>query len=450
MKRQLFLAVSLAALILFLAVQIFLIVSTWRQKEEIIMMRYSTLTRDGLSYLITERKSDGFEQAMDVTDRFADYLINEELPTLGDESDSTALGRLALTEVYSILRDNELLTSFYRSFIGSAGYDTDFISHIAIAHLGLLTPGGLMVLADTSYLRPARNMIVVNTFREEHNNFMIEFHYLLDLTHRNRLVFREALASLALITASMVIVLFLLALAWRSLLEERRLSELKSDFINNMTHELKTPLATITVAGKALQKEQVAADPQKVIETAELISKQSLHLNQLINTILDISLLEREEFQPDRSRVVISELMQQIVASFLTSCDQCAVITGEYGTGKREAEVDVPYFTAMITNLLSNAVKYCDGKPEIRVSANLSGDDIVITVTDNGTGIPSEHLGHIFDKFYRVPTGNIHKTKGLGLGLYYVRRIAAAHGGEITVTSRPGRGTTFTITIPNH
>ncbi len=448
MKRQLFLAISLTALMLFLAVQIFLIGSAWRQKEEIIMMRYSNLAREGLAYLISKENRDGFEQAMDVTDRFADYLITEELPTLDDAADSTALARLALNEVYSILAENEELTPFYRSFIGSTGFDTDFISHIAIVRLGLLTPAGEMTLADTLYSKPARNIIVVNAFREEHDNFKIDFYYLIDLTHKNRMVLREALLSLILIAGSVVIVFILLGLAWRNLLEERRLSELKSDFINNMTHELKTPLSTITVAARAMQKEQVVSDPARVTETAQLIGKQSIHLNQLINTILDVSLLERQEFELERHVVVIGELMHQIVAAFLTSCDDCAAITEEYNTERPEAEVDVVYFTAMITNLLSNAVKYCNGRPVIRVAMTTTAHDMVISVADNASGIPPEHLGHIFDKFYRVPSGNIHKTKGLGLGLYYVKRIAAAHGGEISVSSKPGKGTTFTIRIP--
>ncbi|NLE35963.1 MAG: HAMP domain-containing histidine kinase [Bacteroidales bacterium] len=291
-------------------------------------------------------------------------------------------------------------------------------------------------------------MVIVNTFREERNHFILEFHYLLDLTHKNEMVFREALLSFVLITGSILIVFLVFGLTWRNLMEERRLSELKSDFINNMTHELKTPLSTITVAGRTLEKEQIFTDRNKVLETARLIGKQSVHLNQLINTILEVSFLEREEFELDRHKVVIDELLQQVVTSFLTSCDGCAEIKEDYSTNGMEASVDIVYFTTMISNLLSNAVKYCDGEPVITVKAAAAGNDIEITVADNGLGIPSEHIGHIFEKFYRVPHGNIHKTKGLGLGLYYVRRIAMAHGGDVTVTSKPGRGSTFKIKIP--
>ncbi len=448
MKRKLLLAVSLAALLLFMAVQLIMIRSTWRQEEEILLMRYKSLSREGLSLLVSKKKSYGFEKAMDVTDKFADYLITEELCQLSTATDSAHLRQLALRETYSIMEDNEMLTSFFKSYFGNLGYETNFVPVIAIAKLELLTPTVNMVLVDTVYTQPGENMVAVNTFREERNNFILEFHYLLDLTHKNEMVFREALLSFVLITGSILIVFLVFGLTWRNLMEERRLSELKSDFINNMTHELKTPLSTITVAGRTLEKEQIYTDRNKVLETARLIGKQSIHLNQLINTILEVSFLEREEYELDRHKVIIDELLHQVVTSFLTSCDGCAEIKEEYSLEGMEASVDIVYFTTMISNLLSNAVKYCDGEPVITVKAAAAGNDIEITVADNGVGIPAEHLGHIFEKFYRVPHGNIHKTKGLGLGLYYVRRIAMAHGGDVTVNSKQGRGTTFRIRIP--
>jgi signal transduction histidine kinase len=448
MKRQLLFGTSLAALLLFVAVQIFMIRSTWKQKEEILLMRYKNLSREGLSLLISKKKSNGFEKAMDVTDKFAEYLISEELVKLRTSYDTTSLSRLALKETYKIMEENEKLTSFFKSYIGSEGFDNNFRTHIAISKLVLLSPYAKTVMADTTYSKPGKNMIVVNTFREEHNNFIIEFHYLIDLTHKNELVFREALLSFILILGSILIVILVFGFTWRNLMEERRLSELKSDFINNMTHELKTPLSTITVAGRTLEKEQVLGDRDKVLETARLIGKQSVHLNQLINTILEVSFLERQEFELDRHKVAVDELLHQVVCSFLTSCDGCAKVEEDYSNNGLEVPVDIVYFTTMISNLLTNAVKYCDREPVIKVTSAASGNDLEISVSDNGVGIPSEHLGHIFEKFYRVPQGNIHKTKGLGLGLYYVRRIAAAHGGDVSVTSKPGRGTTFKIKIP--
>ncbi|MDF1559084.1 MAG: HAMP domain-containing sensor histidine kinase [Bacteroidales bacterium] len=448
MKRHLLLAVSLAALVLFFAVQLYMIRSVWRQKEEILLMRYRGLSREGLSVLLSKKKTNGFEKAMEVADKLAGYLVTEELGKLSDASDTMALSRMALKETTAILYKNEMLTKFLISFIDNAGFDKDFKSIITISKFEIFTPDGTLPIVDTVYSAPPKNLLFINTFREKHNNFLIEYHYLIDLTHKNRLVLREALLSFVFIIASTLIVFLVFWLTWSNLMEERRLSGLKSDFINNMTHELKTPLSTITVAGKTLKKEQILADPEKVLETADMIVKQSVHLNQMINTILEVSLLERTEFHLDRHPLAADELIHEIVSSFLTSCDWCAVIEEDYRTNSAVIHADTVHFTTIISNLLTNAVKYCDRDPVIKVMTTVECGNLEITISDNGIGIAREHLDHIFEKFYRVPHGNIHKTKGLGLGLYYVRRIAMAHGGDVSASSKQGRGTTFRIRLP--
>lgn len=448
MKRQLLLVVSLAALVLFVAVQFWLIYSIWKQREEILNMRYRDLSREGLSLVLSKKKSNGFEKAMDVTDKFASYLLTEELNKREFADDTAAIRRLALQETYSILYKNEMLTSFLKSYIGKTGLDNDFKPVLAIAKFELISGHQRFVLADTVFKTKKKNLVIVNTFKEEHNNFFIEYHYLIDLTHKNELVFKGALFTFILIIASTLIVFLVFGITWRNLMEERRLSELKSDFINNMTHELKTPLSTITVAGRTLEKEQILSDRERVLETAQMIGKQSIHLNQLINTILEVSFLERTEFELDRHKVQVDELMHQIVASFLTSCDGCAVIRESYGVNGTAVSLDLVYFTTMINNLLTNAVKYCDREPEIDITTAIDCGNLEITVADNGVGISRDHIDHVFEKFYRVPHGNIHKTKGLGLGLYYVRRIARAHDGDVSAGSKTGKGTTFRIRIP--
>jgi signal transduction histidine kinase len=398
--------------------------------------------------LLTGKKANGFEKAMDVTDKFTELVINEEIPLLRSEEDTVTLRKEVLNQAYKIIEKNEQLSGFIKVYTKKNGYDNKFETFTYINPLTLITGSGDFVIFDTVPPPPTKTMFVVNSFKEEHNNFVIGYTLVIDLTRKNEMVFREASFSFALITASILIVLIVFWVTWKNLAEERRLSELKTDFINNMTHELKTPLSTITVAGRTLEKNQVLTDPEKVLETAKLIGKQSVHLNQLINTILEVSLLERTEFELDKHKVNPEELIHQIIAAFLTSCDGCAVIEEEYKTAEMTIQLDILYFTTLINNLLTNAVKYCDKDPVIKVTASSECGNLVIFVSDNGIGISREHLDHIFEKFYRITHGNIHKTKGLGLGLYYVRRIATAHGGDVTVTSKPGRGTTFRISIP--
>jgi signal transduction histidine kinase len=448
MKRHFLITVLIAALMFFLAFQIYMIHSIWKQKEEILFMRYKTLSREALTILLTKKKANGFEKAMDVTDKFTELVIGEQIPLLHTEADTVTIRKEVLSQVYKIIEKNEHLSGFIRDYIEKYGYDSKFETFTFINPFTLITDDGDFVIYDTIPPPPRKTMIVVNSFKEEHNNFVIGYTLLIDLTRKNEMVFREASFSFALISASILIVLIVFWVTWKNLAEERRLSDLKTDFINNMTHELKTPLSTITVAGRTLEKNQVLSDPGKVLETAKLIGKQSVHLNQLINTILEVSLLERTEFELDKHKVNPEELIHQIIAAFLTSCDGCAVIEEEYRTSDLTVQLDILYFTTMINNLLANAVKYCETDPVIKVSAVPEGGNLVVSVSDNGIGISREHLDHIFEKFYRITHGNIHKTKGLGLGLYYVRRIATAHGGDVSVTSKPGRGTTFRISIP--
>lgn len=448
MKRHLFIIASLAALLLFLAVQIYMTVSIWKQNEEILMMRYKTLSREGLSLLMSMKKINGFEKAMDVTDKFAGMVASEKLPLLREANDSATFTKQVLAQTYSIIEKNEAFSPFLRSFFKKNGLDVDFKAELFINYLSLITYDGHLNIIKIVPPKVPGPMVLVNSFSEEHNNFVIEYSYLINLTHKNNMVFREAFLSFLLIAGSIMIVVAVFWITLRNLMEEKRLSGLKTDFINNMTHELKTPLATITVAGRTLEKEQILNDPPKVLETAKLIGKQSIHLNQLINTILEVSLLERTEFELTRQPVCVDELTHQIASSFLTSCDGCAVIEEDYKTEDIKVSLDILYYTTVINNLLANAVKYCTNDPVIKLSTASAGGNLIVTVTDNGIGIAREHLDHIFEKFYRVPHGNIHKTKGLGLGLYYVNRIIRAHDGDITVTSRPGKGTTFSIRIP--
>jgi len=296
--------------------------------------------------------------------------------------------------------------------------------------------------------RRSSSEILVKGTRYENNHYRLDFEYYIDFSDKQKVILKETSASLALSIISILIVVILFMTTYRNLMEEKRLSDLKTDFINNMTHELKTPLSTITVAGRTLEMERIRTDENKILETAKLIGKQSVNLNQLINMILEISMWERTEFQLDKKKVTVEELMTDIVDSFKTGCGNCTSLRQKYNFDGVTADIDVIYFTTLINNLLSNAVKYCDKDPVIEVEGSRENSNLTIRISDNGIGISRNDQKHVFDKFYRASSGNIHKYKGLGLGLYYVKKIAVAHGGDVTLSSKPGKGSIFTVTIP--
>jgi two-component system phosphate regulon sensor histidine kinase PhoR len=282
----------------------------------------------------------------------------------------------------------------------------------------------------------------------EDNYYRLRFDYFIDFSDKQKLILKESAAFLGMSIFSIIVVVIIFLVAYRNLMEEKRLSNLKTDFINNMTHELKTPLSTITVAGKTLEMPQVRNNEEKILETARMIGKQSVHLNQLINMILEISMWERTQFELDKKNTDIGELLNEVVDSFRSGGGCNATINKKHDLNGLKAELDVVYFTTMVNNLLSNAVKYSVKEPVIDIEGFRNENTVSIRVSDNGIGISKTDQKHIFDKFYRAQTGNIHKFKGLGLGLYYVKRIAEAHGGDVSVTSKPGKGSTFTINIP--
>jgi signal transduction histidine kinase len=311
---------------------------------------------------------------------------------------------------------------------------------------------GQPVAQGGGYLLPepeeAKSTISVLRQRLLGNYFLLNFEYYIDFSDKQKQILKETAASLIISLLSILVVVIIFIITYRNLMEEKRLSNLKTDFINNMTHELKTPLATITVAGKTLEMEKIRKDESKILDTAKLIGKQSVHLNQLINMILEISMWERTEFQLDRKKVDIEEFMNDIVDSFKSGYGNMATINQKYDFRGVKADVDLVYFTTMVNNLLSNAVKYCDKEPVINIEGSAEEKKINISIADNGIGISRSDQKHVFDKFYRASSGNIHKYKGLGLGLYYVKKIATAHGGDVTLSSKPGKGSIFTVTIP--
>ena len=290
--------------------------------------------------------------------------------------------------------------------------------------------------------------IFVNWFYFEGNNYRLMIDYYIDFSDKQKVILKETSAFLAISTISILVVIIIFMVTYRNLLEEKRLSNLKTDFINNMTHELKTPLSTITVAGKTLEMVQIRNNEEKILETAKLIGKQSVHLNQLINMILEISIWERSQFQLDKKTVFIEEIMNDIVTSFKSGSGNGATIIQKYDLAGKKIELDVVYFTTLINNLLANAVKYSEREPVIKIEGYAEDNNVCISIEDNGIGINKTDQKHIFDKFYRATTGNIHKFKGLGLGLYYVKRIAEAHGGDVKVSSKQGKGSIFTVTLP--
>jgi signal transduction histidine kinase len=464
-KKDYVLISAIISIIVLISVQVFVIRDMWRDKDAMFDLKYKTLSREAMDQLGRTNHTDGFRNALDLVDKYAEDVWTNEINTgkTLDDKELNTLKKEVLDGVTKILNELQELNPYLSDYFKKQGFESDFNFKIVINSLQLIDFNSkLDIYASPDFVKlkapqtPAtaskpeklKSKILVNNFFRERNYYSLNFDYYIDFSHKQKMLLGSMTVYLLMSTFSIIVVVAIFLVAYRNLMEEKRLSNLKTDFINNMTHELKTPLSTITVAGKTLEMEQIRSDTGKVLETAKLIGKQSIHLNQLINLILEISMWERTQFQLDRKNIEIEDLLRDIVESFKTGCGNCAGINQKYNLDGLKTEIDMVYFTTMINNLLANAVKYADKEPEINLEAYKDKGTVYITVADNGVGIEKSEQKHIFDKFYRVSQGNIHKTKGLGLGLYYVKRIAESHGGDVSVTSKPGKGSIFTVTLP--
>jgi signal transduction histidine kinase len=470
-KRNTILLLGIFSIIILITAQIIIIRGVWKQKDEMFNLRYRIFSQDALDVMNRQWATDGFDTARFLIGVKSEQVL-KELAAIKVDSLTTKEKKDLFEYVTLVLNKEQDLSQFLSRFFERRGIDKNFNSKIVINRFELINfDQRIPVYLSEEYANrrppppsdttrragppPGRmrrprptSEILVKRYGNETNSYRLDFEYFIDFSDKQKNILRESAASLALSLISVLLVVTLFLITYKNLMEEKRLSNLKTDFINNMTHELKTPLSTITVAGKTLELPTILSDEARIRETAKMIGKQSVHLNQLINMILEISMLERTQFQLDKKKVKIEDVMNDIIESFKSGGGNGASLTQKYNFNDVSVDLDPIYFTTLMNNLLSNAVKYCDNDPVIEIEGFTEDNNVCIKVADNGIGISKNDQKHIFDKFYRASTGNIHKYKGLGLGLYYVKKIAEAHGGDVTVSSKPGKGSIFTVTIP--
>ncbi len=236
------------------------------------------------------------------------------------------------------------------------------------------------------------------------------------------------------------------------ILQQKRLSELQKDFINNMTHEFKTPISSIKIAANVLKNETDIQGNERMKKYGQIIIDQNERLNQQVEKVLNLAKLEQDNFKLNIQKFNAIDVLQNIVNSENLKIheDRNGSIRLTGLEGECMINGDKLHFSNVIYNVIDNALKYCSNVPDVLIHTYSKGKNLIIDVKDNGIGIKKEHFENLFKKFYRVPTGNVHDVKGFGLGLYYVHNICMAHGWNIKVDSQPGSGSIFTITIPQN
>ncbi|MBT1706708.1 HAMP domain-containing histidine kinase [Fulvivirgaceae bacterium PWU5] len=250
-------------------------------------------------------------------------------------------------------------------------------------------------------------------------------------------------------TAVLLVVLIFFSYTIFIILKQKRLSEIQKDFINNMTHEFKTPISTIALSTQVLKDPGIVHQPERLLNYASIIEKENLRLKQQVERVLQVARLDKGDIALQKETVNVHQIIGDAIhnASMTLREKQGAVSTAFHAT-IHELQADRLHITNVLTNLLDNAIKYCRDIPLITVSTTDYNKGVLIEVQDNGIGIGHENHKRVFQKFYRVPTGNVHDVKGFGLGLSYVKTIVEAHDGYVTLHSELDKGSVFRVFIP--
>ena len=261
--------------------------------------------------------------------------------------------------------------------------------------------------------------------------------------------FNSRLSVLYLFTALLVVVVVFFGYTLSVIIRQRQLSEIQKNFINNLTHELKTPISSIALSANVIDDESILQSPGRLFKYTKIIKEQNLRLSKNVEKVLNLASLEKNKIRLNLEQVNVEEFIDENISQFKQSdFGRKAAIRFRTETDEPKIRADKFHFSNLVLNILENAVKYCEKEPEINIVINKNKKHLLLSFADNGIGISKEHREKIFKKFYRVPTGNVHNVKGFGLGLDYVAKIVKAHGWKIKVENNPTGGSIFTLLIP--
>lgn len=338
----------------------------------------------------------------------------------------------------------KILDSLIAEELTNKGIETDY-------SFAVLDPFKNVIFAQETNETPESDLInsthKVNLFQ---GNIFANPNYLsLFFPNRQQYLLKTLWAMLLTSALFMLVIIFSFSYTVSTVFKQKKLSEVKNDFINNMTHELKTPISTISLACQVLEDHEVEKTPAMVENYIRVINEENKRLGLVVESVLQTAIIDKGELKLKSEIVDIHEVIEALVNNMKIQADKMGgEIIMNLKAEKCIIHADKVHITNVIMNLVDNALKYCEENPIVKISTRSFSEGISILVEDNGIGISPENQKKIFDKLYRVPTGNIHNVKGFGLGLSYVKAIVDKHKGTVNLVSETGKGSKFDIFLP--
>jgi two-component system phosphate regulon sensor histidine kinase PhoR len=336
------------------------------------------------------------------------------------------------------------LDSMLRAEFQNAGINSYYAYQVASARkFGALIFRNASMAVDFEPENTYRTVLFPNDMIRDAGMLMVTF------PNKNSVILSNMGFMMGSSAALLLIVLFCFGFTIHLIIRQKKISEMKTDFINNMTHEFKTPVATIMIASEALKDPEITEDKSRITRLAGIIYDENVRLGNHIERVLNIAKIDKGDLKLDFKPVDMNELISAVCDSMQLQFQKKEAIVNLYlDAAKATVNGDELHLSNVIYNLVDNALKYSKDIPVISITTLTSGRNLIIRVADKGIGINKDHLSRIFDQFYRIPTGNLHDVKGFGLGLSYVNNIIRRHDGIIKAKSEKEHGSEFEITIP--
>jgi two-component system phosphate regulon sensor histidine kinase PhoR len=334
----------------------------------------------------------------------------------------------------------ENIQSLIKKELEEYGVKTNF-------EFGIYSNGIATKVASKNFSYNPKNSysIPILTDNEEHEQYKL----MVSFPHKKRFLLSELVSITILSIIFTLIIIIAYSSALSQLIRQRQISEIKTDFINNMTHEFKTPIATINLALDAIRNPKIIDDKEKVLRYLAMIRDENKRMHAQVENVLRISKLEKKELEIQKESISIEDVINDAMEHVsLILEDRSGSILTHFNATRTTVLVNDNHFTNVLVNILENAIKYSPDAPQIDIYTENIKDMVLIKVQDKGLGMSKVAQKRIFEKFYREHTGDIHNVKGHGLGLAYVKRIVEDHNGQVYVESEKGKGSTFTIKLP--